>query len=327
MDSTQYKSKYGADKPILKPIQPPPKINLFPLKDISAVCVSISMDNKYNPDPYLARLDKKVYKSEEDMLKLIRANARAYLYADKSLRDSEEFNKKVVATNPRAYDYLSDRHKTKELMELYRYRDPVFPNDRPYIRSASYTMDPREYYSVDEYKKAYEAIVKNGSDHYVLHFNKGQECYIMPEVKFLKECEKYNPEFASEYAQARKEVLMQHADQLKAIICKEKELTADEMFIQKRAKVNLSEFWSREVAKYCPELAAEIQEHQYSRIAEKELTADELLAFVEENKETVAQAIADGKISMQNIVDIVGKEFDMSQTQDVEKEVDGPTLQ
>jgi hypothetical protein len=191
------------------------------------------------------------------------------------------------------------------------------------------------YYSVDAYKEAYDSFLRESC----LQKSEIRTSYSLeraeqsPYMKFIREAERINPELQQAYHQARKEVLSERKAELVRL------LSHETMYFH-----NAHIYWSNEVSTHCPGeldqalvayrsshwdkivqdadrtytnpefkewIDKELQEHTKTHHRPAEIKADELISFIEQNRDAVVQAIEEGRLSIQDIASILGQEYNI----------------
>lgn len=125
----------------------------------------------------LGTMSKELRANEEEMLKIIKRAPEAILHIDRSLATTDFFIKALDA-NPKTYDLLPiDAQQSKDIIDAYA-KSMIKPGDvhdiwgitsihnelmEIFPTAVSDKCNKELFYSVENYQKAYEDMVKNGA--------------------------------------------------------------------------------------------------------------------------------------------------------------------
>ena len=285
----------GPHQSILKKIKPITKSHEA-LHQVSHV-----LHDKDKLERVLARLSDDLCKNREVMLWLISETSRSYIYVDESINDAE-FRLEAVRKNGSVYGMLTDEQKSDPRM----------------VEMCSNKFK-------ETYEKTYERMLIN-SRFQGLRGKPSAEMYFISSAD--RAC------FGSaQLSEIKHDILLKHADK----ICEKLNHYSYENTIG-----NDYEYWLKECEEHCPEmkeivaqyreehwqdiyiteitdlaanyhkgmferwLKGQLEDHKENYKQHSALTVDEVIDFVDQNRDSVVQAIADGKISMQGLADVLG---------------------
>lgn len=187
-----------------------------PYKTAEDVQKAIDRNDENIRDTY-AKMHSSLRKNEEEMLKIIKHDARAYVYVD---NPSREFNKRALSVNPKVYCLLSDSERgSQEISNAYlasmknHIIKQKLPNQSPmrgqisreiisqteyammFQHQFSSTTNLAQVFSSQNYKEAYERMVKDGA--YIDNAYTADAMYIAAARERTKNDIKLNQEYDS----------------------------------------------------------------------------------------------------------------------------------